>query len=225
MQSMLSFEKYTISAGARPSPLSKIQLKEIENELRTFYPSLVLVPRFVKTEGDLDRSTSLRSLGQTDFFTKEIDQLQLQGLFRVAVHSAKDLSSSLAQGLKLVALTRGLDPSDSLVFREGESLESLKPGSKVATSSLRREEVVQSLRTDLTFVDIRGNINERLDYLWHRQVDALVVAEAALIRLGLIHLNRIKLPGETAPLQGRLAVIAREGDEEMEKLFKVIHVE
>jgi len=212
----------TITVGARPSPLSKAQLKEVEAELKAFHSDIAFFTQFVTTVGDRDRSTSLRSMGRTDFFTKEIDEGQLRGDFRVAIHSAKDLPEPLAKGLKLVALTKGVDPTDSLVFREGDSLKSLPPFSKIATSSERREEMVRTLRSDLLFVDIRGNIDERLKQLFDRKVDGVVIAEAALIRLGLTHLNRMKLPGETAPLQGQLAIIAREDDLEMEELFRCI---
>ena len=95
----------------------------------------------------------------------------------------------------------------------------------IGTSSDRREEMVSQLQDDLEFVDIRGTIRERLDRLYERKVDGVVLAEAALIRLGLIHLNRIRLPGETAPMQGRLAVVARKGDEQMRELFSSVHHE
>ena len=115
----------------------------------------------------------------------------LKGECRLAIHSAKDLPDPLPKGLCLAALTKGVDSSDSLVFREGEKL---PPNGVVATSSERREECVRLLYPDARFVDLRGNIQQRLSLLIQGRVDGVVVAEAALIRLGLTHLNRIKLP-------------------------------
>lgn len=210
--------------GARSSPLSKAQTREIEQLMLSHHPHLRFSYRFVTTHGDCDRTTSLRSLDKTDFFTREVDELILSGECRIAIHSAKDLPDPLPKGITMVALTRGVDPSDSLVFRAGENISSLRSGSPIATSSQRREDVVKQLRSDLSFVDIRGTIEERLHKLDSGEVDGVVIAEAALIRLGLTHRNRLKLPGETVPYQGQLAVMARENDGEMTKLFSCIDV-
>lgn len=197
--------------GARSSPLSRAQFEEMRS-------SLVheLIPVWVETTGDLDKKTSLRDLDKTNFFTKELDAMLLEGKIRAAVHSAKDLPDPLPLGLSIVALTTGKDSRDSLVFRRGENLEM---AATIATSSQRREEIVRSLRPGLKFVDLRGTIGERLSLLEKGLVDGVVVAEAALIRLGLTHLNRMILPGDTASLQGRLAVVARTDDEEMRQVF------
>ena len=141
---------------------------------------------------------------------------------RIAIHSAKDLPDPLPKGLSIIALTRGIDPCDSLVFRSEEGLDTLPSGAIIATSSARREEAVKSLRTDLSFQDIRGTIEQRLQKLNDGLVDGVVIAEAALIRLGLTHLNRIKLTADTAPLQGKLAILAREDDLEMKSFFSCL---
>ena len=180
---------------------------------------LCIEPVWVETTGDLDRKTSLRNLERNDFFTKELDEMLLKGEIRAAIHSAKDLPDPLANGLVIVALTESIDARDSLVFRDGDKLETLPRNAKIATSSARREETVRTLRADLSFVDVRGNIGERLSLLETGVVDGVVVAEAALIRLQLQHLNRVFLPGETAQNQGRLAIVARSGDYEMQRLF------
>ncbi len=158
-------------------------------------------------------------MGKTDFFTREIDALVLNKTCRIAIHSAKDLPEHIPDGLKIVAITRGIDPSDSLVLREYDTLESLKPGSIIATSSLRREEIVKTLRNDLCFRDLRGTIHKRLELLQNGEADGVVIAEAALLRLKLSCLNRIRLPGATTEFQGQLAILARNDDEEMEALF------
>lgn len=209
-----------IPVAARSSPLSRVQLKEVLDAIQKIYPHIEFSPFFVETHGDKDQFTSLRQLDKTDFFTREVDALVLNKQCRVAIHSAKDLPASLPSGLHCIALTKGIDSSDSLVFRQNETLETLRPGAIVATSSERREAIVKSLRPDLTFKDIRGTIQQRLDTLKTGTVDAVVIAEAALIRLKLTFHSRIRLPGDTTPGQGQLAIIAREDDEEMNHLFK-----
>lgn len=208
-----------ITIGARSSPLSKAQVAEVLYDLHQFHPFVQFDPIFMASTGDKDKKTSLRSMGKTDFFTKEIDQLVLNGTCRVGIHSAKDLPDPMPAGLKMVALTRGIDCSDSLVLRQNETLNTLKPGALIATSSERREEAVRMLRADFTFCDLRGTISERLHLLEIGQADGVVVAEAALIRLRLTHLNRLRIPGETVPFQGKLAIIGHENDREMETLF------
>lgn len=204
-----------ILVGARASPLSRAQFQELERLL----PSLSFRPLFVETTGDLDQKTSLRTLDKTDFFTKEIDALLLSGACRIAVHSAKDLPDPLPKGIHMAALTRGVDSSDSLVLHPGQSLETLKANPLIATSSAKRELAVSALLPQAQFCDIRGTIGKRLEKLQSGSIDGIVIAEAALIRLGLTHLNRIKLPGTSTQLQGQLAILARTNDQPMQELF------
>lgn len=211
-----------ITVAARSSPLSEAQVDEILYEAQLIQPTLEFEVTLVTTLGDRDQESSLRTLEKTDFFTRDIDQLLLNGYCRIAVHSAKDLPDPIPNGLNIIAVNQGLDPSDSLVMRPGDTLSSLPKGAKIATSSIRREKAVHSLRSDLEVVDIRGNIGQRLQKLNDREVDGVIVAESALIRLNLYHLNRIHLPGETAPGQGKLAVVAREDDEEAAVFFSAM---
>lgn len=207
-----------ILTGARDSSLSRAQVAEIQ---RMIGKKLELVPVWIKTSGDKDKATSLRTMGKTDFFTKELDEMLLAGKIRVAIHSAKDLPEPLPNGLTRVLLTKSIDPRDCIVFLEDKSFDSLPKGAVIATSSIRREEIVRALRSDLRFVDVRGTIQERLSLLEQNVVDGVVVAEAALIRLKLTHLNRFMLHGETAMHQGSLAVIARNGDFEIQEIFSI----
>ncbi len=209
----------SIKVAARSSPLSRAQVAEVLGLLKQVHPQITFQEIWVRTTGDCDRTTSLRTLGQTNFFTKQVDDLVLSKQCQVGIHSAKDLPLPLTDGLELIALTNGLDPGDSLVMRES----SLPPNGCVATSSVRREEAVKLVYPDARFIDLRGTIAERLAKLDGGEVDGVVVAEAALIRLGLTHLPRLQLPGNTTPMQGKLAVIARIDDEEMKQLFTCIH--
>lgn len=215
---------WVVQVGARASPLSQIQVREIYTALYHHHTRVCFDLHYLSTVGDRDQKTSLRMLDRTDFFTQEIDAWVLEAAGRVGIHSAKDLPSPLRQGLELFCLTRGLDPSDSLVLRPQETLQSLKSGAKIATCSSRREEVVKQLRADLSFCDLRGTIEQRLAKLDKGEADGVVVAEAALIRLGLTHLNRLQLPGTTAQGQGQLAVVGREDDQSLKALFSCLDV-
>lgn len=204
-----------ITVGARGSRLSKAQVEEVAQ----FFPHIKFTPVWITTKGDVDKTTSLKSLDKTNFFTDEIDSRQLSGEFRISIHSAKDLPDPLHPGLEVVALTKGVDPSDSLVVREFP----LQFGARIGTSSLRRELFLKNWRADLQCVDIRGTIDERLALLDNGTVDGVIIAEAALIRLKLTDRPRIRLESETAEMQGRLAVIARKGDIDMKQLFMQVH--
>lgn len=208
-----------VLVAARESPLSKAQFSEVQNALHCQHPHIELIPTWVSTTGDQNLHISLRTLGQTDFFTKEVDELLLTNRCQVAIHSAKDLPAAIPEGLALVALTQGLDARDVIVMRPHETFETLSQGAIIATSSERREERVKALRADLRFIDLRGTIAQRLELLFTGVADGIVVAEAALQRLGLTALNRMYLSGETTPLQGKLAILARSADEAMRELF------
>lgn len=208
-----------LEVGARPSPLSKAQVKEVLEALQQHYPFIRFNIHYISTIGDRDQFTSLRNLDRTDFFTRDIDAWVLEKRGRLGIHSAKDLPLILPTGLNLFCLTRGIDPSDSLVLRSGETLESLPVGARIATSSIRREEMVRSLRTDFQFCDLRGTIEQRLAKLETKEADGVVIAEAALIRLKLTHLTRIRLPGQTVKGQGQLAVIGHHEDQEIKEFF------
>lgn len=211
-----------IEVAGRESPLSKAQIEEVLQELLQFHKGIAFEKTFLKTSGDIDLKTSLKDLDKTDFFTRQIDELLLNKKCRIAIHSAKDLPKIIPEGLCLIALTKGLDPSDSLVLKKGISLDSLKNKAVIGTSSVKREQALKNLRSDFIFKDIRGQIMARLELLENSTVDGVVIAEAAIIRLKLEHLNRVRLNYETTPLQGRLAIIAREDDVKMKELFSCI---
>ncbi len=209
-----------LTVGARGSPLSRAQVWEVHRELRQYYPLIEFRPTWVVTRGDRDKLFPLSLLkDKTNFFTQEIDELQLQGAFRIAIHSAKDLPEPLEEGLKIVALTEGVDSSDVVVYNGN----TIRFGGRIGTSSLRRRESLLQWRPDLCCIDIRGTIEERLEQLDKAQFDGVVMAEAALIRLSLTHRQRVTLQGGSTPYQGRLAVLALKTDQAMEVLFNPLH--
>ena len=175
-----------IKVGARGSKLSQRQVEEIMGGLGREYEC-----GWVETMGDRDLISSLVQMDKTNFFTREIDEKVLEGKCDVGIHSAKDLPEPLPKGLKLIALTQGIDSSDSLVMRDEDRLETLKKGAVIGSSSPRRNRVVRGLRPDFLCKELRGPVGMRLEMLDRGDVDALVVAEAALIRLGLTGRNRM----------------------------------
>src|SRR6185503_6192117 len=110
----------TVPVLARRSNLSRAQVREVFEELSFFYPGIACAPLFMDTAGDLDKKSSLRTREKSNFFTFEIDEWQRENRGFVAIHSAKDLPDPLPSHLMIAALTKGVDSSDSLVFRDYE---------------------------------------------------------------------------------------------------------
>ena len=164
----------------------------------------------VSTTGDQRADTPIHAMGGTGVFVKEVQQAVLAGRADVAVHSAKDLPSEPAPGLVIAAVPERGDPRDALV---GSALDELPTGAVVATGSVRRRAQLAGLRPDLGFAELRGNMETRLEKA--RGFDAIVVAAAALDRLGLADRIAERLePSVVLPqvAQGALAVECREDD-------------
>lgn len=211
----------------RESALSQIQVEEVRQELVAIYGAVEFQKVFVKTTGDIDLISSLRHLDKSDFFTRELDKMVLEGSAEIAIHSAKDLPDPLPEGLEIIAITKGVVTHDELLMRAGDTLDTLKPYAKVATSSPRREQQILSLRGDLQNVDIRGTVDARAAKLLTGEIDALVVASAATKRLGISNDKRftaVPIPGAAAPLQGKLAVVAKASNERLKTLFAPIDI-
>ena len=191
---------------SRQSRLALLQVEELVKEAGITDYELIKTTSY----GDRHKEVSLMDEGLAqDFFTRELDEALLEGRADIAVHSAKDLPNPLPDGIELLALTEGKDPSDSLVARDGLTLATLPAGSKVGTSSAQRKEELLKVRPDLVVVPIRGTIEERIAQVDSGAVDALIVATCALDRLGLVHRATERLPFKTHPLQGKLAVTGR----------------
>lgn len=211
-----------IKVAARDSLLSKAQVSEVEKELAAIYKDISFSCTFVKTKGDKDLTTSLLNQEKTNFFTDEVDELVLLSLADVGIHSAKDLPDPLPENLEIFALTKGVDSRDSLVLKKHTSVQDFGLSPRIGTSSFRRMETIKKIIPGAQMIDIRGTIDRRLSLLEGGIVDALVIAEAALIRLELTHINRIFLEGQVSPMQGRLAVVGKKNDFFLKHLFSCI---
>jgi len=142
-----------------------------------------------------------------------------------AVHSAKDLPDTLKEGLVIAAQTKSIDPYDALVSQNGLKLAELPQGARIGTSSIRRKTQLSRYRDDFDIVDIRGNIEERLEKLDNGNLDGIVIAACALVRLGLESRIAQRIPFEILkphPLQGALAIVVRAGDLKLYNLLSVI---
>lgn len=215
----------TYRIGTRTSPLALRQVEEILWALRKFYPDFEAEIIGIDTYGDKDRVTPISQIEGTDFFTKEIDNALLKGEIDFAVHSAKDLADTPREGLVVAAQTKSVDPYDALVSKNGLKLAELPHGARIGTSSFRRKTQLSRYRDDFNIVDIRGNIGERLEKLDNDNLDGIVIAVCALVRLGLENGITQRIPFEILkphPLQGALAIVTRAEDSKLHSLLSVI---
>lgn len=215
----------TYRIGTRTSPLALRQVEEILRALRKFYPDFEAEIIGIDTYGDKDKATPISQIEGADFFTREIDDALLKGEIDFAVHSAKDLPDTLKEGLVIAAQTQSTDPYDALVSKSGLKLEKLPYGARIGTSSAWRKARLREYRNDLDIVDIRGNIEERLEKLDNGNLDGLVIAACGLVRLGLEKRITERIPFEILkphPLQGALAIVTRAEDLKLHSLLSVI---
>lgn len=198
--------------GTRRSALARWQAGRVQQLLAACSVASKLVP--ITTCGDRDSTPPWPTDAVKGLFTREIEEALLAGKVDVAVHSLKDLSVQLADGLLLAAVPEREDPRDALVSRRGGGLEDLAPGARVGTSSLRRAAAVRSARSDLVTVPLRGNVPTRVARVEEGFVDGAVLALAGLKRLGLSSRARPLDPERFVPAagQGALAVQARADD-------------
>ena len=202
--------------GTRGSPLALAQAEIVRRAYLARYPDDAVEVVVIKTEGDLDAERPLDSFGGSGAFVKEIERALVDGRIDAAVHSAKDLAVEDAEGLELVAFLERADAHDVLIRRQRKDWEKPGPGFRIATdSSRRRAHWLADAWPGVEFVNIRGNVETRLDKLAAGEADALVLAAAGLRRLELSPDGEepIGIPVCVPALgRGAVAVQAREGD-------------
>lgn len=189
------------------------------------FPSQPVEVRAISTQGDRDRLSPLARIGGKGVFTREIDEALLRGEVDLAVHSLKDLPTRLPDGIALAAVPEREDPRDVAVIRGAFSLAALPAGARVATASLRRRaQLLARFARRIVVEEVRGNVDTRLRFLDEGRYDAVVLARAALRRLGLeareteVLEPEIMLP---APGQGALAITTRSG--EVGRVWRLTH--
>ena len=202
-----------IRLGSRGSRLALTQAERAADALRraNLELDIALVP--ITTSGDRDRSKPFGEIGARGVFVKEIEEALLEERIDVAVHSAKDMTSTATEGLAIGAFLARDDARDALC-----GAEALRPGMRIGTASVRRRAQLLALEPELSIEPLRGNVDTRLRKRGERGLDAIVLAAAGLDRLGLEgEIGRRFDPEEIVPEagQGALALQVREGDEDL----------
>jgi hydroxymethylbilane synthase len=197
--------------GSRGSRLALTQAELAADALRRAHPGLevALVP--ITTTGDRDRSKPFGELGARGVFVKELEEALLARRIDVAVHSAKDMTSTDVEGLAVAAYLPRDDPRDALCGANG-----IRPGMRIGTASARRRSQLLALEPKLSIEPLRGNVDTRLRKRAERGLDAVVLAAAGLDRLGLAdEIGHRFDPDELVPEagQGAVALQVRSGEE------------
>jgi hydroxymethylbilane synthase len=200
-----------VRVGSRGSRLALTQAEQAAAALRGPGVEIAFVP--ITTAGDRDRKSAFGQIGERGVFVKEIEEALLAGRIDVAVHSAKDMTSTDTDGLVVGAYLERDDPRDALV---GAS--AIEPGMRIGTASVRRRAQLLAQEPTLSIEPLRGNVDTRLRKLRERGLDAIVLAACGLDRLGLAAEIGVRLdPDVMLPeaAQGALALQVRAGEEEL----------
>lgn len=206
----------TIRIGTRDSELALWQANTVKNQLKALGHKVQIVK--VKSAGDLILDKPLYELGITGIFTKTLDVAMLNGDVDIAVHSMKDVPTALPQGIVQAAVLKRANYLDILAFHDNEEFLGQREG-VIATGSLRRKAQWLNRYPTHTVVDLRGNINSRLEKLNNNDWNAAIFAAAGLERIGLEPKNTIGLTWMLpAPAQGAIMVVAMENDEEVREI-------
>jgi hydroxymethylbilane synthase len=209
-----------LRAATRGSALARWQTDHVAALLRAAHPGVEVEAMTVETTGDRRAATPIREMGGKGVFVKEVQAAVLDGRADIAVHSAKDLPSETPDDLVIAAVPERADPRDALV---GSRLDDLPAGALVATGSVRRRAQLAWIRPDLTFAELRGNIDTRLSKA--PRFGAIVIALAALERLGRDDAVAEALPPSVMlpqVAQGALAVECRRDDDATRALLAAI---
>lgn len=217
-------ENQKIVVGTRGSELALAQARAVVAHLEAAWPGRVFTIKTVTTTGDRFKEKDAAEIG-TGIFTKEIERQLISRGIDIAVHSLKDLPTSLADGLTLAAATAREDPRDALISANGVKLAGLPEGARIGTGSVRRAAMLLAYRRDFEIVPIRGNVPTRIKKLETMKLAAVVLALAGLRRLGLEDApTEIIEPDVMLPAagQGIVALEARSDDTEVLEIAHAI---
>lgn len=213
--------KKTIKIGTRGSKLALWQANWVKSKLEELNPQLTVELTVIKTKGDKILDVALAKVGGKGLFVKEIEESLLSGATDIAIHSMKDMPAVIPEGLCIGAVPLRENPADALISRDDRPLSELPEGAKVGTSSLRRASQLRAARPDLAIVQLRGNIDTRLNKLENGEMDAIILAAAGIRRLGFTDRITEYLPEAVmlpAVGQGALCIEIRQNDPELEAL-------
>ncbi|MCC6574185.1 MAG: hydroxymethylbilane synthase [Planctomycetes bacterium] len=227
--------------ASRGSALALTQSRWVAERLMRVHKDLDVIIEEIRTSGDIKQKQSLQAIGGKGAFTKELEDALLAKRCDIAVHSLKDLPTTLPPGLKIVCTPRREDVSDLLILREKQPVNEmiddpfalLPKGATVGSSSLRRRAQIMARRPDLKVIEFRGNVDSRLRKLGEGKADAILLALAGVKRLGFFKKGRVQdrfdcfvlTPQHWLPMvgQGALAIEARTFDKRVAKLLAPLH--
>jgi hydroxymethylbilane synthase len=213
-----------LQIGSRGSQLALWQANHVAALLRAKGHTVEI--EVIKTTGDKIASVALAKVGTKGMFTKEIEDALHEKRVDLAVHSLKDVPTDLADEFELAAIMKREDPRDAFISVNFSSLEELPRGAKVGTSSLRRQCQLKAMRPDLEVFPVRGNVDTRLRKLESGEYDAIILAAAGVLRLGLEANVRSRISADVmcpAVGQGALAIEIRRGDQHTKTLLAFLN--
>ncbi|MBG9979509.1 glutamyl-tRNA reductase [Facklamia sp. DSM 111018] len=221
-----------ITVGTRGSKLATIQTQMVIDQLQSIFPSYHFVTKIITTKGDKDQTSSLSKIGGKGVFMKELERELLNGKIDMAVHSLKDVPSQLAEGTMIACTPKRASVQECLLMKEYKSFQDLPSGARIGTGSLRRVRQLRQMRPDLEYVDIRGNIDTRINKLTTENLDGVVLAVAGLERAGF-YKDNLNLHTEIfnehqiipAVGQGSLAIQCRSNETALIQLLRAINHE
>ncbi|MFW9969819.1 MAG: hydroxymethylbilane synthase [Candidatus Odinarchaeota archaeon] len=217
-----------LTIGTRGSNLALAQTNIVVDLLKQNDPDIDIRLKIIKTRGDTIPNLSLRSINDPGFFQKELDTAVSEGIVDIAVHSMKDMPVKQQPETIIACVPERGIPNDALISKNGVKLMELPQNATIGTGSFRRKRQINFFRPDLNILDIRGNVDTRLKKLDENDYDAIILAEAGLIRLKLEQKisERLSIDDFTpATGQGALAVVAKADNQEIIDILKNINDE
>ncbi|MBD1570973.1 hydroxymethylbilane synthase [Aliivibrio sp. S10_S31] len=219
-------QQLPVRIATRKSPLALWQAHFVKDALQAAHPGLEVELVTMVTKGDIILDTPLAKVGGKGLFVKELEVAMLEGRADLAVHSMKDVPVEFPEGLGLVTICEREDPRDAFVSNTYNNIDELPQGAVVGTCSLRRQCQLKEARPDLIIKELRGNVGTRLQKLDDGNYDAIILACAGLIRLGLE--DRIKSaiePEKSLPAvgQGAVGIEARLDDDRLRALLEPLN--
>ncbi|MFA1560963.1 hydroxymethylbilane synthase [Aliivibrio fischeri] len=219
-------QQLPVRIATRKSPLALWQAHFVKDALQAAHPGLEVELVTMVTKGDIILDTPLAKVGGKGLFVKELEVAMLEGRADLAVHSMKDVPVEFPEGLGLVTICEREDPRDAFVSNTYNNIDELPQGAVVGTCSLRRQCQLKEARPDLIIKELRGNVGTRLQKLDDGNYDAIILACAGLIRLGLE--DRIKSaiePEQSLPAvgQGAVGIETRLDDDRLRALLEPLN--
>ena len=211
-----------IRIATRKSPLALWQAEEVSRQLKQLHPELEIELVKMVSKGDKFLDAPLAKIGGKGLFVKELEQAMLDGEADIAVHSMKDVPMEFPEGLHLSVIMEREDPTDAFVSNKYKNLQDLPENARIGSSSLRRQLQIKEMMPSAEMLNLRGNVNSRLQKLDDGEFDAIILASAGLIRLEFEEriADRIA-PEQSLPSvgQGAVGIECRVGDTEVEALI------